>query len=42
MEGLVTLLFFKVERQNFVNWGILMFIFQKNHLFLKFKASMTS
>ena len=40
MEGLVTLSFFEVERQNLVSWGILMRIFQKNYLFLKFKASM--
>ena len=41
MEGLVTLLFFKTERQNLVNWGIFICIF-KNYLFSKFKASMTS
>ena len=33
MEGLVTLLFFKVEKQNLVNWGILMCIFQKLSIF---------
>ena len=29
MEGLVTLVFFKIESKNFVSWGILMQIFQK-------------
>ena len=41
MEGFVSLLFFKVERQNFVNWGILMCILE-NYPFSKCKASMTS
>ena len=35
MEGLVTSLFFKVERQNLGNWGILVF-FLNNYLFSKF------
>ena len=42
MEGLVTLLFFKVEEKSLANWDILMCIFQKNYLFSKFKASMAS
>ena len=29
MEGLVTLLFFKIESSNLASWGILMQIFQK-------------
>ena len=29
MEGLVTLLFFKMESKNLVSWGILMQIFKK-------------
>ena len=29
MEGLVTLVFFKIESKNLVSWGILMQIFQK-------------
>ena len=33
MEGIVTLLFLKVERQNLVSWGILMGIFQKTIYF---------
>ena len=33
MEGLVTLLFFKVERQNLVTWGNLMCVFQKLSIF---------
>ena len=33
MEGLVTLLFFKIERQNLVNWGISMCIFKKLSIF---------
>ena len=33
MEGFVTLLFIKVEGQNWTNWGILMCIFQKLSIF---------
>ena len=33
MECLVSLLFFKVERQNLVNWSVLMSIFQKLSIF---------
>ena len=29
MEGLVTLLFFKIKSSNLASWGILMQIFQK-------------
>ena len=29
MEGLVTLVFFKIESKNLASWGILMQIFQK-------------
>ena len=29
MEGLVTLLFFKIKNSNLASWGILMQIFQK-------------
>ena len=42
MKDFVTLLFIKVEEQNLADWGILMCTFQKNYLFLKLKASMTS
>ena len=42
MEGFVTLLLIKVEGQNLADWEILMCIFQKNCLFSKFKAHMTS
>ena len=40
MEGLVTLVFFKIESTNLASWGILMQIFQKLYI-SKFKASMT-
>ena len=33
MEGLVTLVFFKIKSTNLVNWGILMQIFQKVRYF---------
>ena len=42
LEGFVTWLFIKVERQNLEDLGILMCTFQKSYLFLKLKASMTS
>ena len=41
MEGLVTLLFFKIKSSNLASWGILMQIFQKLYI-SKLKASMTS
>ena len=41
MEGLVTLLFFNLERRNLINWSILMCIFQKLSI-LKIQGSMTS
>ena len=41
MEGLVTLLFFKIKSTNLAGWGILMQIFKKGYI-SKFKASMMS
>ena len=41
MEGLVTLLFFKIKSSNLASWGILMQIVQKLYI-SKLKASMTS
>ena len=41
MEGLVTLVFFKIKSTNLTSWGILMQIFQQVR-YSKFKASMTS
>ena len=41
MEGIVTLVFFKIESKNLVSWGILRQVFKKLKI-PKFKASMTS
>ena len=41
MEGFVTLLFIKVEGQNWQT-GVMSMCTLKNYLFLKLKASMTS
>ena len=41
MEGLVTLVFFKIKSTNLASWGILMQIFKKLYI-SKFKASVMS
>ena len=41
MEGLVTLVFFKIESKSSVSWGILLQILKKLYT-SKFKPSMTS